>query len=767
MNNFQHLINFQNALSIKSNENYDQLTAQRGDFWRWLAPKYIGAGLEPERLSLALQSVKTGDLFPAGTIRKQQSENYVDFSLWVGSVPVENEYRQFALERANGQRVIGTFTGQQSNKADYMAALKDFYESYPYTKVFCDVDGSKMRVRIWEKDGVFKLQDETLIVGLGERSESNTNRPRIERINQGNVIYPAMDSYTVTVGSDIQVGNVFELGNQSYEASTGDTPEVVLAALGVSGRYQVNAGTAVEFGAQSGSRTIQNTNRLTVRAIFVETVGGNDRYVIDISGSLQVGNIIQVSATGRNTISTEVAQNSTVNSVQNSFYVGGYYTVSAGVVPSVSFVSGVQQIENTNNPSLNLNDLEQKPSYTVTRWNLVVGADVVAGNVFKLGDLEYMAKSGDTALTIANAFGYDSVSMRVETELGTKPNAYALQGFKYDETNIADITLAESPKLRISSQLVVEMTIGENIANGYYRLAVVDQDNVIRSLGNYLKVKDKAEGELVEVADSGDVFGYEYYETGLTQRMRFPMIVSSPVQKTTEEKLSQFNGGYRRTTTQIESVSKVVTRAGRTPFHETLASFMKHESVWIGGKNYYCEGAYSETVLSEGTDIKQASFEIIELAKERNNFKKYRSSLFQSGSNGGFSQVSFAGIFDLWLNGSNIVGKITNGANTLPTGSYQVSGESTDNVQLKFYENGLLRLEVRIPAKERFRLTIPIKFESGSFWTIWAQPSADGQPEITYKCETLSQLDVEYTCQVSTKPIYGQFSNDFGQDFNS
>jgi len=86
------------------------------------------------------------------------------------------------LHRANGQIVIGTFKGQQTTKIEYMQALKEFYESFPYTKVLCDVNGSKMRVRIWEKQGVLMLADEGLTVGLGHSSVTNTNNPLVTRI---------------------------------------------------------------------------------------------------------------------------------------------------------------------------------------------------------------------------------------------------------------------------------------------------------------------------------------------------------------------------------------------------------------------------------------------------------------------------------------------------------------------------------------------------------------------------------------------------------
>ncbi|MCF0048420.1 hypothetical protein LXM25_00030 [Dyadobacter sp. LJ53] len=97
-------------------------------------------------------------------------------------------------------------------------------------------------------------------------------------------------------------------------------------------------------------------------------------------------------------------------------------------------------------------------------------------------------------------------------------------------------------------------------------------------------MKDKAIGEIFEVADYGDAFGFEYYENGLTQRLRLPVYIDPPKQQTEEERVVKFMGGYRRTTTKMEYVSKLVTTAGHLPMHVTLASFLKHEHLRIGGK---------------------------------------------------------------------------------------------------------------------------------------------------------------------------------------
>ena len=786
MNNYEHVINFDNDSYYKPKEIHDQLTAQKGDLWRWLLPKSVAMDIAPEMLSIGLVKTNyketcssepsTKILYEIGKIRKQESENYVDFTLWVNSLPTETDYRQFALERENGQRLIGTFKAQETEKAAYMEALKAFYEGFPYTKVLCNVDGSKMRVRIWEKAGVFKLKDENLVVRLGETTVSNVNNPRLERINQGVFNYPSQDSYRVSVGSNIQEGNIFSLGNESYSARSGDTPQVILQNLKVNERILVNTGQSIPFEVKAGSRTIFNTNKVVVRAVFVETVSGNDRYRITFDGVIQAGNIFQVSATGKNTMSYTVLQGDTIATLEaffNTVVVGSsrYYSVSAGVVPVVSFISGVQQINNTNNPSLQLFDLVNIPAYSVTKWVLLVGSDVQAGNIFVLNDQKYVATGEDTALTVANAFGFDSVSMKLETEVGEVPIAYALKGFAHDESNIADVIISEMPRLAISSQYVAEVNFRQEIDEGVYRLAVIDKslEPVVLSLGNAVRVKSKAVGEIIEVSDVGDVFGYEYYESGLTQRLRLPIFVNPPKQVFTEEKVGLFMGGYRRTTTKIEHVSILVTQAGHLPFHITMANFLKHNTLRIANREYYCDGEYVENFLSSGTDLKQGIVNVIEVHREKNNYSRYRSTLYQSGSYGGFARLLFNGIFDLWLSGVNIARQITNGENILGSGSYQLTGETKDSINLKIYENGTLRNSINLPANQRFRLNYFLKLESGSLWTIEVEllNSDILETEIVYKCQSLETLEVSYSCQKINMPFYGQYNDDYGQDFNT
>lgn len=790
MNIYDHVICFDKAdgndtTFYQAKALHDSLDAQIGDTWRWLAPKSMIQGIDHRHIAIGLVSpiykpqcgdpIQTNAIrYNIGRVRPQESEKYVDICIWVNSLPSAGTWKQFALQRANGQIVIGTFKGQQTTRSAYMEALKAFYESFPHTKVLCDVDGSKMRIRIWEKEGVFRLADEGLIVGLGSTDVSNTNNPTIDRIDLGDFTYPASDSYMVEIGPSVQEGNVFNLDDKTYIAIAGDTPQTVLDNLFPGDRYVVLEDSAVSISAEGGTRTISNTNKLTAQAVFDSALAGNDRYMIRINGVLQPGNVIQVSATGKTTKSYTVQLGDTTSDIESYFNseTGDFYIVDGGVIPQVSFIAGIQTVTNTNNPSIRLASYQNIPTHTVKRWRIIIGPDLRAGNIFHLDEKVYVVESGDTALDIATFFGYDSVSFTIETGVNQTPDAYALKGFLYGGSNIADVTISEGPRLARSSQYVFETEFNCDIQPGTYRLALINTNldpPALISLGNQVVVKTKAKGELFEVADQGAVYGFEYYENGLSQRIRLPVFVQPPRQQTEEDRIVKFMGGYGRTTTKIESVSKMVTIGGMLPLHATIATFLKHDHLRIGGKLYYNSGEYAESILDASTGLRQATTDITELSREKNNYLRYRSNYYQSGDYGGFCKVLAQGCkgrLQIWLRSPEIVREIEEWQ-LLNTASYQLMAETFDNVNLSIYQDGIHQLTAFLPKGQRVRLSEHLRLATGAGCIIKAELSDACQkiPTVTYVCEDYKNLTLAYDCERVERPAFGEFSSDYNNDF--
>ncbi len=790
MNPYEHLIAFEKLTDdtsfYKPSKTHDALQAKPGDSWRWLAPQSVTFGNAEKNVRLALISPRyresCGDEWQTnairyiiGGVRRQECEKYVEITLRVGDLPTSGLWKQFALTRANGQTVLGTFKGQQTEKAAYMQALADYYESYPYTKVLCEINGSTLNVRIYEKQGVFALADEGLKIGLGFRSTTNTNEPRLDRAYLGPYTYPAQDSYAVTIGSSVQTGNKFTLGSTVYVAVPGDDAAAVKAALlGTAERYKIPTVTIVTAKAEAGVRRIQNGNLLSVQAVFDSVDGGSDLYHIRIDGTPAAGNLIQVTADGKPTRSYTVLAGDTVETIEAAFNTDStYYEVDNGVIPQGSFIAGFQDAANQNRPSLQLSDLQQIASYTVERWQILIGSDVQAGNEYYLGDVSYTAQENDDENDVAAGLGQEAVSFTIETAEGVTPSVYASAGYAYGPANLADVTITDGPKLVRASQVVVEAEFPCDMQPGEYRLGIVDDlavPPILLGMGNYVHVTPNARGEIVECADSGDAYGYEYYERGLSQRLRLGVWVDPPTQKTQSDRVVGERGGYRTTTTRIEYESMLVTVRGRDAFHSLLAAMLKHEIVKIGGKTYQLPGEYEESTISKGTDLRQAKATILEVDREKNNLSGYRSSDYQSGEYGGFCKLSVqsgtAGLA-LWIRNGQLVRQLNESDHLINTGSYQLTVNPFDDVTLSIYRNGTLYLTAHLPKNERVRLSQWLRLATGQSWHLVFRLSDTcvSEPIISYFCEEVSDPEITYECERIQKPDYGEYAVDFSNDF--
>jgi len=100
MNNYEHVICFEKADAADKSyyapkEKHDSLQAQLGDTWRWLSPKSIAQDYNIGQLSISLVKPSYKEIcgvetqinairYTIGRIRPQESEKYVEFSIWVG-----------------------------------------------------------------------------------------------------------------------------------------------------------------------------------------------------------------------------------------------------------------------------------------------------------------------------------------------------------------------------------------------------------------------------------------------------------------------------------------------------------------------------------------------------------------------------------------------------------------------------------------------------------------------------------------------------------
>ncbi|MCF0048419.1 hypothetical protein LXM25_00025 [Dyadobacter sp. LJ53] len=182
----------------------------------------------------------------------------------------------------------------------------------------------------------------------------------------------------------------------------------------------------------------------------------------------------------------------------------------------------------------------------------------------------------------------------------------------------------------------------------------------------------------------------------------------------------------------------------------------------------YNAGEYTENMLVSGKDLRQATCEVTELAREKNNFSRYRSNYYQSGDYGGFCKVIGEGIkgrLRLWLRSSEIVREIEDWR-LLNTAAYQLIAETFDNVNLTLYQNGNHYLTAFLPKNSRVRLSDYLKLETGSSWIIQVTLSdaCFTEPKIIYICEKSLTHTIIYDCEKIEKPAFGEFSDDFSTD---
>ena len=123
-NKFTNFIDFVSPDSASQAKNLYHPTAnlrpyhaQIGDFWRLLIKNSILRGTKVEQVEARIVEVSTncqgvwdGETFSdtdlRATIRKQYCESYTEFTIKINAPSTNSAYRQFALMRANGQRVL-------------------------------------------------------------------------------------------------------------------------------------------------------------------------------------------------------------------------------------------------------------------------------------------------------------------------------------------------------------------------------------------------------------------------------------------------------------------------------------------------------------------------------------------------------------------------------------------------------------------------------------------------------------------------------------
>lgn len=752
--------------------------AQSGDFWRLLVKNSVLRGVSLAKIQARIMrcvetfGVWDGETFEdttkRATLRKQYSETYSEFIIKINEASTSGAYRQFALMRGNGQRVLGTVRETATDVESYAAKVQAHFESYAFANVVVHRKGTLLAVRVYTNKR-FYMDDEEVSIGIGQVLESNTNSPTLSSVFMETVSYAARFSFKVNI-ENVEPGNRFELNGISYEAQSGDDEATVLAALlGTETRLIVLQSVVVSVLAVTGSRTVVNSNTPRIDLSYFDTDGGNDRYVVTIGASISAGNTYQIQATGVALKSYTATASDTATSIKAALVeVSGYYEIPEGTVPAWLAVAGTQRITNINEPKIYLSDQQVIAAVDKDKYRVIVGNDVEKGNEYTLDEVVYVATSDDTAETVGVALGLVGAVGTIEITEDADLVCYAKVGKKYTDEDIADVSIIQHPRIFKSNQLVMEVDWSGLTVDKDYSIQLYDTDSeTVIGYSNLVElVSASSETSVLEVADSFEAVGYEYMEKGLTQQVRIPIYLRMPKQRISENRTALLNGGYRRASTVIETSREMVTRAEGVQFHQILAAWLKHSRVWVDGEGYYCEGEYSETVISELSQTLQAKAMLVPIA-ERNNKTTYFTTDSRPMRCGVVPLYGFCYGLRVLLKYDSFESELQEGNNILSAADYQLLiYNDGDARQIRIAHEGYETVKVIVPGQSVAKMRSLVRVESGKTLEIYCE-KADALSVIYAPQYELSEFEIEgYTCEKVIAET-ADFGDDFGDDFNN
>lgn len=752
--------------------------AQDGDFWRVLVKNSVLRGIDLTKVEAKIMQcvevcgVWDGATFEdtekTATLRKQYCENYTEFIIKINEASTSGAYRQFALVRSNGQRVLGTVRETVTDLESYAAKVQAYFESYPFANVIVHRKGSLLAVRVYTNKR-FYMDDEDVTIGIGQVLENNTNAPTLSATFVETISYDAQFSWVLNI-ENVEPGNIFELNGISYEAKTGDDSATVRTALlGSASRLIVDQGAVVSILTTKGSRTIVNSNIPTIELSYVDTDGGNDRYTVTIGASIVVGNTFQIQATGVTLKTKTVVSGDTVATIEAALTeVSGYYEVPTGTVPEWLAIAGTQRIENVNEPIMYLSDQQVIAAVDKDKYRIIVGNDVEKGNEYYLDSASYIAQSNDSADAVGVALGMSGAVDFIEIVSGETLVCYAKIGKKYTDEDIADVSIIQQPRIFKSNQLVLEVDWSGLTTNKDYCIQLFEKgtENVIGYSNLVEVVPVSHETNILEVSDTFEANGYEYFEKGLTQRIRISVYLRTPKQRISENRTGLLNGGYRRSSTVIETTQELVTRVESVEFHQVLAAWLKHSKVWVNGELYYCEGEYSESIISELSQKLQAKTTLVP-AKERNNKTYYFASDSRPLRYGQVLLYGFAYGLRVLLKYASFENELQEGSNILSAADYEIIiYNDGDARKIRIAPEGYESVSVAVPGQSVARMRSLVRVESGKTLEIYCERTDALSVVYTPEYEPDEATINGYTCEKVIAET-ADFGNDFGDDFNN
>lgn len=741
-------------------------TAQIGDFWRVLIHRSHLRGNGPEEVTatLAKQVLTCTGLwnqtwaeteYQAVTCRRQLCEKYTEFTVQINDVSTEAAPRQFALVRANGLTVLPTVTATGATPEAYAKAIKAAWEAYPYAPVFVQRNGTSLRVRIFHNTN-FLFRDENVTIGLGAQQALNTNTPVLTINNIGSTAYPARKSWELYI-NDVEEGNIFTLGTAKYVVKSTDTVATVKAHfLGAATRYIVPATELTALNAEKGTKQVANKNNPSILLTYVNTVSGKDRYTVIIGEDVLPGNTYEITAPSTTPKKAIAVTGDTPSSIAAQLVaVSGYYEVNTGITPTEKVILGVLSVPNSNSPVIELRDLVSIGAVTLNKYLIVIDQDIVPGNEFTYEAATYTAKLGDTPDDVAKGLGLSANQVVIEAE--ESPEGFAAPGRLTYE--LAGVRLVQAPVVRRSNQYIVEINF-TGMPAGVYNVKLDCFTHVLYS--NNITLLASAPGtKMLEVADKGNAYGYDYAESGLTQRIRLQMHTHFAINRTLENRSKLLSGEYRRTVTAIERTRELILPAQDEHYHSIMNAWLKHDRVWIDGEAFYVEGEYAQSRAENWQKTWSATATLVENS-DRDNKGRYAVTSYLPTGYGRVVLSNFHYGLDVILNSNEIEVLIKGNEIAVPAGEYElIIHNDGDKRKVKVGTEAFLGEDsLRVPSRSVVRWRRWIRVESGLTTTINCERLTDN-PLIDYApAEADSEVEI-----IGYETEYG-ITHDYNSDYN-
>lgn len=540
------------------------------DLLRFLVNKYEVGSDNYGSLKLCLLPIENPNvtsffdrtpIMDIGTVRPQLSESFTHFKIKLGSFQ-KNTYKQFTLKAENP--IFTPFSYEGDSEFDLMQSLSDHINAIPFCIVRTKINGPIMDVYFIHNNTMVLAMD--LTVELGDVSQINSNSPSIYGTFLETYVRGSSKDYKFNINGTIVPGNQFIYNGVTFTAKKGTTKEEIINSFITNNTVNVPDSDVLSLEFLPGETVKINSNNPQIIAVKDSVSGGNDRYLIKLFGTYQVGNILSV-FTGSRSITHIVEAGDSISSMESILNpdAGDFFTIPTGTLVNVSGKPGQSVIENDNFVEFSAEILAIYPSATIDKYGVSVGSDVVKGNEFKIidedNDIEIIviANSFDDNLSISEKLsGLSNPYFVYERVQQSGPILFqANPGYAYTQEDLMDISVVSQPNIAKPDQVICEINAPEigvlpdALPKGRYILAIRDSLG-IKSISTMLEFDNHEHTSIIEASDRNNVFGFYYAEGGITQRIRAEIAMQAEVPVISETVGANLDGVEESINTRID-----------------------------------------------------------------------------------------------------------------------------------------------------------------------------------------------------------------------